>query len=84
MGVALAGLAAQPWTRLGEPTLNNLALAAVTAVVPALLLAQCWRDRPGRRPGALAQMRLAASVMALGGAALLAAFGLMPLRLWVV
>lgn len=84
LGVSLAALAWQPWTRLGEPTAVNLALAATTALVPLVLLAQCWRDRPGRRRGAMPSVRMAACVLALGGWALLAAFGWLPMRLWVI
>jgi hypothetical protein len=83
-GLALAALAWQPWPRLGEPTPISLALAAVTAWVPLLLLVQCWRDRPRVRHGVIPRLRLAASVLALGGCALMAAFGVWPLRLWVV
>jgi hypothetical protein len=84
LGASLAALAWQPWTRLGEPTVVNLALAAITALVPLLLLAQCWRDRPGRRRGILPRLRLAACILGLGGCALLATFGVLPLRLWVI
>jgi hypothetical protein len=84
MAAALAALAWQSWTRFGEPTPINLALAAVTALVPLLLLAQFWRDRPGRQRGAMPSVRMAACVLALGGCALLAAFGLVPMRLWVI
>lgn len=84
MATAMAALAWQSWTRLGEPTAVNLALAAITALVPLLLLAQCWRDRPGRRRGILPRLRLAACILGLGGCALLATFGVLPLRLWVI
>lgn len=92
MAAAGGWLALQPWQRLGEPTPASLALAAATAAWPAALVAQVWLGTRGwlaqRGPRSMASAKTMlmplAALLALFGCALLLAFGLLPLRLWVV
>lgn len=95
LGIAAAGAGslllpipfflAQSFLRMGELTVASGLLAAVTVVLPlamALALARLLAAQRGQRWHVLAWLDLAALAGVLQGAAVLAAWGLLPLRLW--
>ncbi len=72
----------QPFLELGDLTLASGALAAVTAILPLAMLvglALSWRRRPWH---ATAALDVAAMLAVLQFTAVLAYWGLLPLRLW--
>jgi hypothetical protein len=80
--LAAAGLALQPWQRLGDLTVFSAALAAASATLPLALIWQAvrsWRQRPRLRGW---RADLLAAGAGLQAVALLAAYGLWPLQLW--
>lgn len=95
LGIAMAGAGslllpiplflAQPFLRMGDLTAASGLLAVVTAVLPlatAIALARLLAAQRGQRWRPLAWVDLAAMLGVLQGAAVLAAWGLLPLRLW--
>lgn len=95
LGIAVAGAGslllpmplflAQPFLRMGDLTAASGLLAVVTAVLPlatAIALARLLVAQRGQRWHPLAWADLAAMLGVLQGAAVLAAWGLLPLRLW--
>lgn len=95
LGIAVAGIGslllpmplffAQPFLRMGELTAASGLLAAVTVVLPlatAIALARLLAAQRGQRWCVLARLDLVAMLGVLQGAAVLAAWGLLPLRLW--
>ena len=73
----------QPFLQLGDLTVASGALAAVTAMLPLAMLvgvALSWRRRPWH---ATAALDVAAMLAVLQFAAVLAYWGLLPMRLWV-
>jgi hypothetical protein len=95
LGIAVAGAGslllpiplflAQPFLRLGELTVASGLLAATTALLPLAMgvaLVRLVVAKRGHRWHALAWLDLAALLGVLQGAAVLAAWGLLPLRLW--
>lgn len=69
-----------PFTQWGDPELPALLLALVTLSLPAAVALQAWRSWQARK--SLWQADAAAAAMALQWLAVLAWFGLIPLRLW--
>ena len=85
---ALAAMVLQHWSALGELTLGSGAMAAATALLPALLVWQLFSLAVPQAAGAPSShrgQRIADAVAAgalLQGFGLLAAWGLWPLALW--
>lgn len=95
LGIAVAGTGslllpvplflAQPFMRMGELTAASGLLAVVTVLLPlamAIALARLWAAQRHQRWRWPAWLDLAALLGVLQGATVLAAWGLLPLRLW--
>lgn len=72
----------QSYTQLGDRTAASLALYAVTAALPLLMLWQAWRSVRGHEGLVRGRFNLVAAVLVLQWCAVLAAWGMLPFALW--
>lgn len=72
----------QSYTQLGDRTAASLALYAVSAALPLLMLLQAWHSVGGREGLARGRVNLAAALLVLQWCAVLAAWGMLPFALW--
>lgn len=71
-----------PALAIGDPTIANFAMAAVTAMLPAALVASIWsRWRAGLQTRS-ARVDFLVLAAVLHWCVVLAVWGLLPLRLW--
>ena len=72
----------QSYTQLGDRTAASLALYAVTAALPLLMLWQAWRSARRREGLARGGVNLVAALLVLQWCAVLAGWGMLPFALW--
>ena len=72
----------QTYTQLGDRTAASLALYAVTAALPLLMLLQVWRSARRREGLARGRVNLLAALLVLQWCAVLAGWGMLPFALW--
>ena len=72
----------QTYTQLGDRTIASLALYAVTAALPLLMLLQAWRSVRRHEGLARGRVNLVAVLLVLQWCAVLAGWGMLPFALW--